>query len=69
VQTQPTCPPQDPTSCTLTAIPPPELAAEAAERKKEEGRGTSLSLGVLQNHRDVALRDRVSGHGGRGWVW
>ena len=27
----------------------------------------SLSLEVLKNHVDVALRDVVSGHGGRGW--
>ena len=28
--------------------------------------GESLSLEVSKNHRDVALRDMVSGHGGDG---
>jgi len=28
-----------------------------------------LSLKVLQNHGDVALRDVVSGHGEVGWGW
>jgi len=23
----------------------------------------------LENHRDVALRDAVIGHGGMGWAW
>ena len=32
------------------------------------GRG-SLSLEVLQNCGDVALRDAGSGHGGVGWGW
>ena len=32
-------------------------------RKVEE----SPSLEVFKNHGDVALRDVVSGHGGRGW--
>jgi len=29
----------------------------------------SPSLEVLQNRRDVALRDVASGHGGVGWDW
>ena len=31
----------------------------------------SLSMKVLKNHGDVALRDVVSGHGGMewGWIW
>ena len=33
-----------------------------------QGRVGSPSLGVLQSHGDVALRDVISGHGGVGWV-
>lgn len=29
----------------------------------------SLTLEVLQNHRDVAFGDMVSGHGALGWAW
>ena len=29
----------------------------------------SLSLEEFRNHRHVALRDVVSGHGGVGWGW
>lgn len=31
--------------------------------------GESSSMEVFQNHGDMTLEDKVSGHGGMGWGW
>lgn len=37
-------------------------------RRPREG-GVTIPGGVSEPHRDVALREVVSGHGGVGWSW